>query len=46
MSKWDGNKLVPDEPKAKEKTILELLAEISGKLDDIIENTAPADDNS
>jgi hypothetical protein len=41
MSKWDGNKLVADEPKAKEKSILELLAEISKKLDSIIENTTP-----
>ena len=43
MSKWDGNKLVADEPKAKEKSILELLAEISTKLDAIVANTAPED---
>jgi hypothetical protein len=41
MSKWDGNKLVADEPKAKEKSILDLLKEISNKLDAIIENTTP-----
>ena len=46
MSKWDGNKLVADEPKAKEKSILELLKEISTKLDAIIENTTPADNDS
>ncbi len=41
MSKWNGKELVADEPKPKEKTILELLAEISKKLDSIIENTTP-----
>jgi hypothetical protein len=46
MGKWDGNKLVADEPKAKEKSILELLKEISNKLDAIIENTTPADSDS
>lgn len=43
MSKWDGNKLVADEPKEKEKGLLDLLAEISTKLDSIITNTTPAD---
>lgn len=51
MGKWDRNVLVPGEPKPKEKTIPELLAEISAKqdaiiekLDAIAENTATADD--
>ena len=45
MSKWNGNALVADEPKAKEKSILELLAEISAKLDAIVENTTPEADS-
>lgn len=43
MSKWNGNALVADEPKEKEKTIVELLKEISTKLDSVIENTTPAE---
>lgn len=46
MSKWNGNELVADAPKPKEKTIMELLAEISKKLDSIIENTTPEDSDS
>ena len=42
MSKWDGNKIVAEAPKEKEKTIIDLLKEISTKLDTIAENTAPA----
>ena len=45
MSKWDGNKIVAEAPKEKEKTITDLLKEIITKLDAIAENTAPAEDN-
>lgn len=45
MSKWENGKLVADEPKPAEKTIVGLLAEISEKLSVIAENTAPPDDS-
>ena len=44
MSKWNGKELVADEPKPKEKTILEYLKEISDKLDAIAKNTAPPEE--
>jgi len=44
MSKWVDGQLVADEPKPAEKTIVELLVEISGKLDRVIENTTPPEE--
>lgn len=45
MSKWVNGRLVADEPKPKEKTVSERLAEISSKLDVIAENTTPPDES-
>lgn len=45
MSKWENGKLVADEPKPAEKTIVGLLAEISAKLSVIAENTTPPDES-
>lgn len=50
MSKWKNNALVADEPKQKEKTPVQLLEEISAKLDVVIsrmaepEETTPEED--
>ena len=44
MSKWNGTSLVADEPKAKEKSLADLLAEISSKLDTIIEKMPEEED--
>ena len=44
MSKWVDGRLVADEPKPAEKTIVELLTEISAKLDTIAANTTPPEE--
>ena len=42
MAHWDKNVLLPEEPKPSMETLLTLLKKVDAKLDTIIENTTPS----